>query len=83
MRRNESKLKILTALAMGPLTRAEIAEVVGIPYERLSPYLVKYRRQGLIRRERINGVNYYVLTKRGFERLQYLLKVFRENEEGE
>ena len=72
--RNERKIQILNILlyATRPYTGEEIAEscliLLNCAYNRLLSYL----KQGLVKREKENGVFVYTITKKGIKRLEYL-----------
>ena len=76
MKKNELKIQILSFLAeYKEATAKEIAESLNISNNLALTALRKYMINGLVKRKRVRQGReryLYVITKRGFERLQYL-----------
>ena len=76
---NELKLKILRVLSKtGPADSVSLERVIAgskeitLDIHALRMALMRYYKQGLLRRERSGGMFRYVLTERGLQRLRWL-----------
>ena len=78
---NELKLHILRILSKtGPVDSSGLAKVISeskqiaLDIHALRMALMRYHKQGLLRRERTGGLYRYTLTERGRQRLSWLEK---------
>jgi DNA-binding transcriptional regulator PaaX len=76
---NELKLNILQVLSQtGPLDSSSLGEAIAeskkiiLDIHALRMALMRYHKQGLLKRERAEGVFRYALTERGLQRLRWL-----------
>ena len=71
---NEAKVEILELLHLvGPCTAIQVGLLTGRTPENASMNLMRYQRNGLLRRHTLQGrEKIYELTERGVERLAWL-----------
>ena len=75
MKYNERKINVLAAMAeLGEARARELMEYLGdIELEAAKKCLTRYKRQGLLNRQR----RLYRLSDRGYERLEYLQDIMQ------
>lgn len=78
---NELKRAVLQILALGPKNSLSLVEelardgVEPLEVHAVRMALVRYYKQGLLRRERKSGMFIYTLSERGLRRLEWLKSV--------